>query len=67
MGYFWLQLVYSSTGEATPETLFENHAWTIDPLNKGCEEEPRVVTADYVKDILPEIKIIAMIREPTAR
>lgn len=54
------------TGEASVSVMWENDDWWHFPENEG-QEEPLYTTGDYIKHILPELKIIIILRNPTER
>lgn len=54
------------TGEATANTAAVNDLWNLLPENKGCTE-PRFTNPDYLYSINPDMKLIALIRDPVER
>ncbi|XP_053404910.1 carbohydrate sulfotransferase 15-like [Mercenaria mercenaria] len=54
------------TGEATANTAAVNDLWYMLPENKGCTE-PRITNPDYLYNINPEMRLIALIRDPVER
>ena len=53
-------------GEASPSIFWEASHWKELPENRGLDE-PKYVTAHYVKHIVPDVKIIVILRNPTDR
>ena len=54
------------TGEASASTLWDMSYWAELPENNGLNE-PKYLTAQYIKRILPDIKIIVILRNPVDR
>ena len=53
-------------GEASPSIFWDASHWKELPENRGLDE-PKYVTAHYVKHIVPDVKIIVILRDPTDR
>ncbi|KAI0238033.1 Carbohydrate sulfotransferase 15 [Lamellibrachia satsuma] len=54
------------TGEASASTFWDMSYWRKLPENRGLDE-PMYTTAHYVKHVVPEVKIIVILRNPTDR
>ncbi|KAK2180939.1 hypothetical protein NP493_419g02005 [Ridgeia piscesae] len=54
------------TGEASASTFWDMSYWRMMPENRGCDE-PQYMTAHYVKHILPDVKIMVILRNPIDR
>ncbi|XP_076446286.1 carbohydrate sulfotransferase 15-like [Babylonia areolata] len=53
-------------GDCSASTIWENSRWTTLPGNERCTE-PRIITADYIRHLTPNAKIIVMLRNPSRR
>ncbi|KAK3583200.1 hypothetical protein CHS0354_025717 [Potamilus streckersoni] len=54
------------TGDFSPTTMWQNDNWPWLPGNTNLRE-PNITNADYVKHLNPNVKIIAILRNPTDR
>lgn len=54
------------TGEASVSVMWENDDWFHLPENEG-QEEPKYTNSDYVRHLLPNVKIIVILRNPVER
>ncbi|XP_076446975.1 carbohydrate sulfotransferase 15-like [Babylonia areolata] len=52
--------------DGSPANVWQNNRWAMFPGNERCTE-PRIITADYIRHLTPNAKIIVMLRNPTNR
>ncbi|XP_076446973.1 carbohydrate sulfotransferase 15-like [Babylonia areolata] len=52
--------------DGSPSTIWQNNMWTTLPGNERCTE-PRIITADYIRHLTPNAKIIVILRNPSSR
>lgn len=55
------------TGEATPSNLWDNRWWWNYRVNLDDTEPPAVTNADYIHHLMPDLKIIIILRDPVVR
>jgi len=54
------------TGDASPSYLWKLYTWRRLPYNKNLTR-PRVQTFDLIKQVMPNVKFIIMLRDPVER
>lgn len=54
------------TGEATPGYMWRLYTWPYYPQNKHLNS-PRILLPDLVRHILPDVKLIVILRDPVER
>ncbi|XP_021362965.1 carbohydrate sulfotransferase 15-like [Mizuhopecten yessoensis] len=54
------------TGEGSQSTFWDNTWWWRYPENRN-DEEPGIVTANFIRHILPEVKLLVILRNPVDR
>ncbi|XP_069137818.1 carbohydrate sulfotransferase 15-like isoform X2 [Argopecten irradians] len=54
------------TGEGTPVTLWDHIWWWAFPENKK-DEEPGLINAHFIRHLLPDVKILVILRNPVDR
>ena len=68
MTMFFLFLFFFSklAGEASVDTVFDTPRWQYLPENENCPE-PRITNANYVHRLMPNLKVILLLRNPVDR
>ena len=61
-----LSVVCPLTGDASPSYLWKLYTWRRLPYNKNLTR-PRVQTFDLIKQVMPNVKFIIMLRDPVER
>ncbi|XP_069139198.1 carbohydrate sulfotransferase 15-like [Argopecten irradians] len=54
------------TGEGSQSTLWDHRWWWLFPGNKN-DEEPKLLNAHFVRHILPDVKLVVILRDPVDR
>ncbi|XP_025094186.1 carbohydrate sulfotransferase 15-like [Pomacea canaliculata] len=57
---------YKGKGDCSASTMWDNDVWFILPGNSNCSE-PHIIHADYIRHLVPDTKIIVLLREPISR
>lgn len=66
MCYLKLYIWNIFLGDCSASTMWDNDVWFILPGNSNCSE-PRIIHADYIRHLVPDTKIIVLLREPISR
>ncbi|KAK7102532.1 uncharacterized protein [Littorina saxatilis] len=53
-------------GDASPSQFYDNNEWPLYSGNEGCTE-PRIILANHLHHLNPDVKIILIIRHPVER
>ena len=53
-------------GDGTADAAYDNPRWQDFPGNENCVE-PRITNADYFHKLLPNLKVIFLVRNPVER
>ena len=53
-------------GDASPSYFYDNYHWPEYSGNEGCTE-PRVILANHIRHLNPDVRIILIIRHPVKR
>ena len=59
-------LAHILAGDASSDTSFDVPRWKDFPGNENCPE-PRITNANYVHRLMPNLKVIMLLRNPVDR
>ena len=62
----FFKITLLQTGEASASILWENDDWFHFKENTGFTE-PKYTSADYIRHVIPKVKVIICVRNPTDR
>ena len=58
--------IFPFSVDASVYPVYDFRIWENLPIHRGLEE-PKYIVADYLKMLVPGVKIIAIVREPVER
>lgn len=64
--YVYVCVCWSRKGDGSASTFWDNNSWYLLPGNENCSE-PRVINADYIRHLNPNVKVVVILRNPADR
>ena len=61
------RIIYPYLGHGDPMDFWDHSLWWLIPQNDHNASEPTVLTPHLIQHVLPDIKLILMLRDPVER